>query len=141
MLDELGQILLELRQPLFADERLVVAEERNNHVGLRIGQLKAVLPHRRAGVQLLRLRNRRTASQPLIGRAKVPRSQARRQIVSRKTEVSKNQFMLRKAAVNPRLQPAEILHPLGQRVADEADVVAFFQFQTVGQSQGRQQRK
>src|SRR5207248_1182666 len=122
-------VLLELRQSRLARERLVVAKECKNDVRFRVRQLEAVLPHRRTGIELGRLWNRRAARQPFVGRAKGHRPQPQRNLVARIAQIAKYQVVLREPADQPRLQPAEILHPLGQRVADDADMVAFFDFQ------------
>ena len=119
--------MLELRQTRLAGKRLVVAEEGEDHVGLGLGQLEAVLAHRGVGVQLARLRHGGRAGEPLIRRAKIHRAQPHLQLVARKAQVADRQVMLGEPLVQKRLQPAKMLHALGQRIADDADVVAFVQ--------------
>ena len=57
----------------------------------------------------------------VIGEALAP--QADREFIGRPAEVADIQLMLREAGVQERLEVAEILHPLRERVADDHDVV------------------
>ena len=77
------------------------------------------------------------------GRAEVTRTTADRDFIAGIAQVAKNQISIWNAADEARFQPTEILHSLGQRVADEANVVALFQLQIgrdgeVGKEQERQ---
>ena len=95
---------------------LVVAEEREDDVRLRVRAGEAVL--------LVAADRLAVAAQPLVGRAEVLRAQARRDLVAAEAEIADDQVVLRKARVQQRLEPAVVLHPLGERVADDADVIA-----------------
>ena len=55
-----------------------------------------------------------------------------RQLVAGEAEVAEDQLVVREAAVEERLEPAVVLHAVGQGVADEADVVALVQLQRLG---------
>ena len=55
--------------------------------------------------------------------------QAQIHLIGRFTEISERELILRKTALNQRFQPPVMLHPLAQRVADEADVVALVELQ------------
>ena len=68
--DPVGQVLLERVEPGLAGERLVVAEEREDDVGLGVGAGEAIL--------LVAADRRADAAQPLVRRAEVLRAQARR---------------------------------------------------------------
>ena len=49
--------------------------------------------------------------------------------------------MLREACVKIRLQPAVVLHALGERIADDADAIAFLEFELglgVGETGGEE---
>src|SRR4051812_6683923 len=140
MLDPFIEVLLELRQTFFARKRFVVTKESEDDIGFGIGQLKAVLPHRGAGVELCRLRYGRLASEPLVRRPESHRAESQRDLVARIAQVAKDQVVLREASNQPRLEPAEILHPFGERVADEADVVAFLKLKIGGDKDVRNEQ-
>ena len=48
--------------------------------------------------------------------------------VAGEAEIAKHEFVLRKARLDKSFQPAVVLHPLGKGVADDADMIAFFEF-------------
>ena len=73
MLDERVEVLLERLEPFLAGERLVVAEEGEDDVGLRPGQ-------------------------PLVGGAEVGRAEPEGQFVAGEAEVADDQLVLGKAA-------------------------------------------
>ena len=129
------EVLLELFQPGRVGERLVVAVKREDDVGPRVREFKPVLADRCAGVELVRLRNRGVAGKPLVLRAKIHRPHAAVEIaiavhlVAAVAQVAEHQVVLRIASVNQRLEPTGMLHPLGQRVADQADVVSLAKFE------------
>ena len=105
--DEVFQVALEFRQPIGAGKRFVEAEGGDHDVGLFVFQpMPMILEIERAGPQ--------------------------RQFVGRPAEVVDDQLQLREAAVQQRFPVAEILHPLGQRVADEDDPVAVLQIERRG---------
>jgi hypothetical protein len=67
-----------------------------------------------------------------LGRAEARRAHPHRQRVARKAEVAHDQLVRRKPRVQSRLQPAVVLHPFGQRVADDRDAVAGLQLELEG---------
>ena len=112
-MDHRLEFLLERLQPFFAGEGLVVAEEGENHVGLG-------------------------AVEPVVGTAEVGRAQPLVEIgvvgeaahlVGGKAEVAEHEVLLGKATVEERFQPAVVLHAVGQRVADVANMIALAEFQ------------
>ena len=113
--DPLVQLLPERRQARVAAIGLVVAEEREDHVRLRVRAAEAILliPADRLGV----------GAQPLVGRAEVLRPQALRNLVAGEAEIPHHEIVLGEARVQQRVQPALILHPLGELVADGANVI------------------
>ena len=131
VLDEGGDVLLERVQPRLAGERFVVAVEGEDHVRLGIGQLEAVLANLVEILlrQLGRLRTGSHPAQPLIMRPKRHRPQPMIRIlppinlIAGITEIAEHQIVLREPRVNQRLQPPKVLHPLRQRIADNANVV------------------
>ncbi len=104
MLDEILEILLELGQTFFSAKRFVVAEEGENNV-------------------------RFAARQPFIGAAEHRRAQADCQFIAGEAQVAKHQFMPWKTALDENFQPAVMLHAIGERVADQGNVVALRKFQ------------
>ncbi len=104
MLHELVEVRIELRQPWRPTERLVVAEECQNHVG----------PDR---------------LEMLVRRAKAGRTQPQRQFVPREAEIAHYQLMPRKSMVQQRLKIPKMLHPIRQRIADNRNPLPRLQFQ------------
>jgi len=98
-----------------ASVRLVVAEERENHIRLRVGAGEAILRIPANGCRL--------AAQPLVRRSEVLRSQARRDLIAAETKIADHQLVSREPRLQQRLQPSVVLQPLGQGVADDADVI------------------
>ena len=107
VLDEGVEVLLERLQPVLAGERLVVAEEGEDDVGLRPGQ-------------------------PLVGGAEVGRAEAEGQFIAGEAEVADDELVLGKASLEVRLQPAVVLHPVGQGVADDRNMIARLDLDRVG---------
>ena len=97
--DEFRQILLEFVQPGFTGKCFVVAKEGEDDVCL-------------------------DARQPVIRTAEVGRTQPLGQLVTREAKVSNHEIVPGKAAVQHGLQPAVVLHPLGQGIADDGNAVA-----------------
>ena len=60
----------------------------------------------------------------IVGLTETCRAQPQVDLVAGKTEVADHQIVLGKASEERRLQPTIVLHPIGQRVADQADVRA-----------------
>ena len=150
MLDEVFHVLLERGQTRLTRKRLAVAVEGEDHVGLGVGQLEAVFADVAgffiAGRDLLPLlRNRSRTGQPLIVRPEIHRPHAVTRIleavdlIPRIAEVAEDEFMLGEPHMNECFEPAIVLHPLGQRVADDADVVSLFEFE--GKRLGGHQRR
>src|SRR5438874_13613542 len=54
-------------------------------------------------------------------------------------EITENQVMIRKVGVDERFQPAVMLHPIRQRIADQADMVALAQAESFGASRDTEQ--
>ena len=102
--DEVVEVLLELGQALRPGERLVEAEAAMRTSGF---SSSSVWPWSLKSCERGR----------------------ERQLVGRPAEVVDDQLQLGEAAVEQGLEVAEILHPLGQRVADEDDVVPLVKFQ------------
>ena len=115
MLDPVGQLLPERRQSGLAGVGLVVAEEREDDVGLRVDAVEAVL--------LVPANRRRLAAEPLVGRPEILGPKARRDLVAAEAEVANDEVVLRKSRVEPGLEPAVVLQTFSQRVADDRDVV------------------
>ena len=61
--------------------------------------------------------------------AEALRPEPDREFVGRPAEVADEDLLLRKAGVEKCLEVAEILHPLGQRVAHNHDVVVRLEFE------------
>ena len=139
VLDEGRDVLLELGQPRLPRPRLVVAVEREDHVRLGVGQLEPILanlgPFLVPRRQLARLRTRSVPAEPLIVRPKRHRPHPMIRIlppinlIAGITEIANDQVVLRKPSLNQRLQPPVMLHPLGERAADDANVVPFVELQ------------
>ena len=77
VLDERVEVLLERLQPLLAGERLVIAEEGEDDVGLRPGQ-------------------------PLVGRAEVGRAEPEGQFIAGEAEVADDELVLGKPSLEVR---------------------------------------
>ena len=56
------------------------------------------------------------------------RARSEPDLVGRPTQVADDELMLREARVQQRFEVAEVRHPLGQRVADEHDLIVRLQF-------------
>ena len=97
--DKLLQLGPESLQTLLSTKRLAEAEESDYHVSL--GHLKMV-----------------------VRTAEVQQAGPKGHLVRRETEVSNDQLMIGVAGVKKGLEVAEVLHSLGQRVADKHDMIA-----------------
>ena len=97
--EERIEIRLEFREAGGTGEGFVETEERKNHIGADAGE-------------------------PLVGRAKVFGTGAGGQFVAGDGEVAHDEFVFRILRVNERLERAEMLHAIGERVADEGDLGA-----------------
>ncbi len=64
-----------------------------------------------------------------IGGAEIGRAKSDRQLVGGVAQVANRQLKAGKPALEHRLQPAVVLHPVGQRIADQADVVSLAKLQ------------
>ena len=106
LLNELVQVLLELRQAIGSVEGFIVSEECEKHV-------------------------RTLFRQPVIGRAKSLRTQAHREFIPRESQVPEHEPMAWKPRVQKRFQPAGMLHPLGERIADRANPVPMSQLEGI----------
>ena len=122
--EPVAQLLPERGEPSVPRVRFVVAEKRKDDVRLRIGSGEPVV---RVAAD-----RRRLSGQPLVGRAEVLRAQPGGDLVAAEAKIANHEVVLREARVQQRLEPAVVLHPLGQRVADEADVIARAQDERIG---------
>jgi hypothetical protein len=104
LLDELLEVFLERRDTGRPFERFVVTEECEDDV------------------RLLML-------QPIVGRAEALGPLAHRQLVAREAQIAEDEIVTGKRGINQRLEPARMLHAVGQRIADNADVVPFLEFE------------
>ena len=97
--EERIEIRLEFREAGGTGEGFVETEEGKNHIGADAGE-------------------------PLVGGAKVFGTGAGGQFVAGDGEIAHDEFVLRILRVNERLERAEMLHAIGERVADEGDLGA-----------------
>ena len=97
------------------------------------------------GGELLRLRDRGGAGEPLVGGAVIHRPHSgigvrlfgvAGDLVARIAEVADDEVVLREACIEESLQPAVVLHPLGERIADDANVIAGPEFQAARRLSG-----
>ena len=102
LLDERIQVGFELRQPRLSGERFVAPEHGENDIRFA--------PH-----------------QPFFRAAKILRPVPERQLIPGDCQIAKHQILIRKPARQQRLQPAMMLHPVAERVADDADAVTLFE--------------
>ena len=100
VIDPLQKLLRVARRVVV--ERLVVAEERDNHV--RLGNLQV----------FVRI-NESAVARPAV------------HLVTGKAVIAKHNLVLRQGRLHVAFQPAVMLHAFGQRVADQHHVVALFQ--------------
>ena len=114
--DPVAQLLLERLEAGLSRIRFVVAEEGEHHVGLRVGVLEPVF--------LVAADRRRIAAQPLVRRAEILGTQPRPDLIAAEAQVAHRQLVLRKPRLQHGLEPAVVLKPLRQRVADDGDVLA-----------------
>src|SRR5262249_6000917 len=123
------KVPLELGQAGLAGEGLVVAEEGEDDVGPCVGGLEAIIADALAGGESVRLGDRGRAGEPLVGRAERLRPQPQDQLVAGEAEVAEDEVMFGEATVEVGFQPAIVLHAVGERVADNADMIAATQLQ------------
>ncbi len=100
------QVRPERRHALGSLERLVEAEEAQDHVG----------------PDLL---------QPLVGAPEVLGAVADRDLIARDGEVADDDVLLRELCVEQGLEMAVMLHPIGQSAADQGDVAAGIEFEAL----------
>ena len=112
VLDERIEVFLEGLQPFLAGKRLVIAEEGEDNVGLRLGQ-------------------------PLVGRTEVGRAQAKGQFIAGEAEVANDELVRGEPSLEVSLEPTVVLHAVGQSVADDRDMIAGLDLDRVG---GRDRR-
>ena len=110
-----SQLLFEGVETSLPGERLVVSEEGKDDVGLGVGAGEPVV-----FVAADRLGQ---PAQPFVGRAEVLRARTRGDFVAAESQIAHDELMLREPRLKHCLEPAVVLHPFGQRVADEADVI------------------
>ncbi len=67
----------------------------------------------------IRLRHRGAGGEPLVRRAEVLRPQADREFVAGVAEVADREVVAGEARVEEGFDPAVVLHPVGERVADD----------------------
>ena len=96
------QLGLKLFQSGFIAVRFVVAKAGQNHIGS-------------------------DAIQPVIGRTKIIRTRSRRQSVSTESKVSNHQRVLWKTLMKQGFDVAKMLHPIGQRVTYDGDMIALLE--------------
>ena len=111
--DRRRQFLPEGVQAPRAAQGLVAAEEGENHARLDLGE-------------------------PLVRRAEVLLARPDGELVAGEAEVAKHELQAGVGGVDPRLQPAGVLHPVGERVADDGDAVPLLEHEPgLGGSCGR----
>ena len=115
--DPVVEVLLERGEPGLAGVRLVVAEEGEDDVGLRVRCRRSGSPGSRRSARPCRSATRRACRSSSTAAASSISSPL-------KPRLRIDQIVLRETGVQQRLEPAVVLHPLGERVADDADVVA-----------------
>ena len=93
--------MLEFLEPGIAAERLVESKESKDHIGFGFRQ-------------------------PLVGRPKVFRAMAGDHLIAGHGKIAKHQVVLGKLCDDECLEPAVVLHPVGERVANDCDVIAGF---------------
>ena len=81
----------------------------------------------------------------MIERAERLRAELQIDFIAREAEIAEHQFVAGKTGVGHGFQPTIVLHPIGERVADDADVFALLEFQrgrvSRGRGQGREESK
>ena len=98
------EVSLELVQARRAVERLIKTPERQHHVGLHLGQ-------------------------PFLRRRRPVRAHVRGDLIGSETEVADRDVIHRSSPVDERLQRAVVLHPVGERVADDGDARVLAEFE------------
>ena len=98
------EVLLELRQPGFPVERFVQPEERQDDVGFLLGELLRRVDE-------------------------VERTRLQRERVAAPAEVPDGELQVRMTRHQLRLEVVEVLHPLGERVADQHDAIVRLQLE------------
>jgi hypothetical protein len=129
VLDERVEVGFELRQAGLAGPRLVVPEEGEDHVGVGAGLLEPVRVHHALVGDQVRLRHRGLRAEPLVRRAEVLVPQPDGQLVRGVPEVADGEVEVGVAGVEQGFEPPVVLHAVGERVADDADVVALLQLE------------
>ena len=134
VVDECRHLLLEGVEAGRARVRLVGTEEGENHVGLRAHEFEAVLADVIPGLEFVRPRDRSDAGQPLVGGAEIGAAEPlhRVDLVAVVAEVADHEPVPGEPGMEQRLQPAGVLHGVGDAAADDADVVALLEGEDVG---------
>ena len=106
---------------------LVGAEEGEDHVGLRASEFEPVLANGRLVLDVVWLGDRGRSGEPLVGRAEVGAAEPLREfdLVAVVGQVADHEPLLGKPTLEQGLEPAAVLHAVGNAAADDADVVAF----------------
>jgi hypothetical protein len=134
VLDEVIDVLLESVEAGGPGMGLVRAKKREDDVGLRAREFEPVFADEFPRLQVARFRDRRGPREPLVGRAEIlaPQSLGRVDLVAVDGEIADHEPVLGKPAVKIDLEPARVLHPVGNTAADDADVVAFLKIEPGG---------
>jgi hypothetical protein len=66
----------------------------------------------------------------MIGSAEVHRPWPELDLVGREAQIADDEFVLRVLSVEPGFEMTVVLESLSQRIADQADVIPFFDFQS-----------
>ena len=143
VIDEGGEVGLEGVEALGAGMGLIATEEGEDHIGGRANELEAVLANNGWISNLAWPGDRGGAGEPLIGGAEVgaPQPLGRIDLIAVDGQVADREAALGKAALQHHLQPAGVLHRVGNATADDADVVAFFDHQLGSRAHGRRQQE
>jgi hypothetical protein len=137
MFDEGVEILLEFSDPCFASKRFTVTKKREDHIGFGVRQLKSILTYFAlvSSGKFGDLGAWGAAAEPLILSTKVHRSMTLGWIaktidlVAAVGHVAENEFVIGKSSLDQRFEPTKVLHSLGHRPTQDADMIPFFEFQ------------
>ena len=134
VLEELLDLGLEGLQAGGAGVGFVGPKEGEDHVGAGVGELEAVFADEVLRLQAARIGDRRGAGEPLIGCAEIGRAEPLGGIdlVAVVSEVADHESLVREAGVEQCLEPAGVLHGVGNAAADDAEVVSFADLEPAG---------
>ena len=124
VLEPVGELLLERVDAGLPRVRLAVAEEGEDHVRSGVGAFEAVF--------LISADWLPFPAEPLVRRPEILRPEACRDFIAAEPEVADGELVLRKPRLQHRLQPAVVLQPLRQGIADDADVLFFAELEGGG---------